>query len=164
MPVLRHGGGNGSILIPFDRLIALNADGTNIRMLSQRDSPRALGINQFGGDVIALDVAGEEGMVMMTRNFIPETTTGSRLGNEKRGLGVELVDTANGRGRMREQPDDATLRYIADEQGQVRIKVQALSDINGNLTGAYRYFFRKPDSSRWVPLESSRLMGGRSSG
>lgn len=153
------GGGNGSILIPFDRLIALNADGTNIRMLSQRDSPRALGINQFGGDVIALDVAGEEGMVMMTRNFIPETTTGSRLGNEKRGLGVELVDTANGRGRMREQPDDATLRYIADEQGQVRIKVQALSDINGNLTGAYRYFFRKPDSSRWVPLESLTIDG-----
>ena len=153
------GGGNGSILIPFDRLIALNADGTNIRMLSQRDSPRALGINQFGGDVIALDVAGEEGMVMMTRNFIPETTTGSRLGNEKRGLGVELVDTANGRGRMREQPDDATLRYIADEQGQVRIKVQALSDINGNLTGAYRYFFRKPDSSGWVPLESLTIDG-----
>jgi hypothetical protein len=158
------GGGNGSILIPFDRLIALNADGTNIRMLSQRDSPRALGINQFGGDVIALDVAGEEGMVMMTRNFIPETTTGSRLGNEKRGLGVELVDTANGRGRVREQPDDATLHYIADEQGQVRIKVQALSDINGNLTGAYRYFFRKPDSSSWVPLESLTMMGGRSSG
>jgi acetyl esterase/lipase len=153
------GGGNGSILIPFDRLIALHADGTNIRMLSQRDSPRALGINQFGGDVIALDVAGEEGMVMMTRNFIPETTTGSRLGNEKRGLGVELVDTANGRGRMREQPDDATLRYIADEQGQVRIKVQALSDINGNLTGAYRYFFRKPDSSSWVPLESLTIDG-----
>ena len=153
------GGGNGSILIPFDRLIALNADGTNIRMLSQRDSPRALGINQFGGDVIALDVAGEEGMVMMTRNFIPETTTGSRLGNEKRGLGVELVDTANGRGRVREQPDDATLRYIADEQGQVRIKVQALSDINGNLTGAYRYFFRKPDSSSWVPLESLTIDG-----
>jgi len=153
------GGGNGSILIPFDRLIALNADGTNIRMLSQRDSPRALGINQFGGDVIALDVAGEEGMVMMTRNFIPETTTGSRLGNEKRGLGVELVDTANGRGRVREQPDDATLRYIADEQGQVRIKVQALSDINGNLTGTYRYFFRKPDSSSWVPLESLTIDG-----
>ncbi|MBB3776132.1 acetyl esterase/lipase [Erythromicrobium ramosum] len=153
------GGGNGSILIPFDRLIALNADGTNIRMLSQRDSPRALGINQFGGDVIALDVAGEEGMVMMTRNFIPETTTGSRLGNEKRGLGVDLVDTANGRGRVREQPDDATLRYIADEQGQVRIKVQALSDINGNLTGAYRYFFRKPDSSSWVPLEALTIDG-----
>jgi acetyl esterase/lipase len=153
------GGGNGSILIPFDRLIALNADGTNIRMISQRDSPRALGFNQFGGDVIALDVAGEEGMIMMTRNFVPEATVGSRLGNEKRGLGVELVDTANGRGRVREQPDDATLRYIADEQGQVRIKVQALRDINGNLTGTYRYFFRKPDSSSWVPLEALTIDG-----
>ncbi|UYV14711.1 alpha/beta hydrolase family protein [Porphyrobacter sp. ULC335] len=153
------GGGDGSILIPFDRLIALNADGTNIRMISQRESSRSLGFNQFGGDVLALDVAGEEGMILMTRNFIPEATTGSRLGNEKRGLGAELVDTANGRGRIREQPDDATRRFIADEQGQVRIKTQAQQDPNGNLTGVFRHFFRKPGSNSWSPLESLVIDG-----
>lgn len=153
------GGGGGSILIPFDRLIAINADGTNIRMISQRDSSRAQGFNQFGGDVLALDVASEEGMILMTRNFIPETTIGTRLGNEKRGLGAELVDIANGRSRMREQPDEATLRYIADEQGQLRIKMQAQRDPNGNLTGIFRYFFRKPDNTSWSPLEALIIDG-----
>lgn len=153
------GGADGGILIPFDRLIALNADSTNIRMISQRDSPRALGFNQFGGDVLALDVAGEEGMILMTRNFIPEMTVGTRLGNEKRGLGAELVDIANGRSRIREQPDDATLRYIADEQGRVRVKMQAQRDSNGNLIGTFRYFFRTPDNNSWAPLESLTIDG-----
>lgn len=153
------GGGDGGLLVPFDRLIALNSDGTNVKMISQRDSLRALGFNQFGGDVLALDVAGEDGMILMTRNFVPETTIGTRLGNVRSGLGVELVDTANARRRLREQPDDATMRYIADEQGQVRIRMQAQRDSNGLLTGNFRYFFRRPGSSSWSPLESLLIDG-----
>jgi dipeptidyl aminopeptidase/acylaminoacyl peptidase len=145
-------GGAGGILVPFDRLIALDAGGGNVKLISQRDSARALGFNQFGGDVIALDVADEADTVLMTRNFVPEETIGTRLGNEKSGLGVELVDTATGRRRMREQPDDATRRYVADEQGRVRIKVQAETGPGGLLTGDYRYFYRKPDSNAWAPL------------
>ncbi len=145
-------GGDGGILIPFDRLVAIDADGSNVKMISQRESARALGFNQFGGDVLALDVADEAGMILMTRNFIPEETTGSRLGNERDGLGVELVDTANARRRMREAPDNATQRYVADEQGRVRIKVQAETGPNGMLTGNFRYFYRKPDSNSWAPL------------
>ena len=145
-------GGDGGILIPFDRLVAIDADGSNVKLISQRESSRALGFNQFGGDVLALDVADEAGMILMTRNFIPEQTTGSRLGNERDGLGVELVDTANARRRMREAPDNATQRYVADEQGRVRIKVQADTGPNGTLTGKFSYFYRKPDSNSWLPL------------
>ena len=146
------GGAQNGLLIPFDRLIALDADGGNIKMISQNDSPRALGFNQFGGDVLALDVAGEEGTILMTRNFVPETTTGSRLGNEKTGLGVELVDTANGRRRMREQPDEGTRRYVADEQGRVRIRMIPQTDSAGQMTGTFLYYYRKPDSNAWNPL------------
>jgi dipeptidyl aminopeptidase/acylaminoacyl peptidase len=145
-------GGEGSVLVPFDRLIALDADGGNVKMISQRDSSRALGINQFGGDVLAFDVAENPDTILMTRNFIPETTIGSRVASDRNGLGVELVDTANARRQIREQPDDATVRYVADEQGRVRIKMQADSGPGGMLTGKFRYFYRKPDSNTWAPL------------
>lgn len=144
--------GTGDILIPFDRLVAVDADGGNLKMISQRDSARALGMNQFGGDVLALDVANEEGMILMSRNFVPDETAGTRLGNLKAGLAVEMVDTADARRRIREQPDDKTMRYVADEFGRVRIKMLAETDTKGMLTGEFRYFYRKTDSNSWLPL------------
>jgi acetyl esterase/lipase len=144
--------GDGGLLIPFDRLVAIDADGGNFKLISQRQSSRALGFNQSGGDVLALDVADEAGMILMTRDFVPEQTIGTRLGNERDGLGVELVDTATARRRAREAPDPATMSYVADEVGRVRIKMQAETGPGGLLTGNFRYFFRKPDSDTWAPL------------
>lgn len=55
------GKGAGGLLVPFDRLFAINADGTEAKMLSQRDSFRATGFNQNGGDIVAFDVNDGEG-------------------------------------------------------------------------------------------------------
>ncbi|MBU7580707.1 MAG: S9 family peptidase [Porphyrobacter sp.] len=156
--------GQGGQLIPFDRLIAVDADGGNVKLVSTRDSARALGFNQFGGDVLALDVADEPGAILMTRNFVPEQTIGTRLGNEKQGLGTELVDTATARRRAREAPDPATRSYIADEQGRVRIKMQAETGPGGLLTGNFRYFYRAPGSNNWVPLGPITIDGATIAG
>ncbi len=152
-------GGDGVLLVPFDRLIAIDADGKNLKMISQSDSSRALTVNQFGGDVLALDVEGEPGTILMTRYFVPEQSAGTRLANEKTGMGVELVDTTNGRRRLREAPDDSTQAYVADEQGRVRIKRQAQTGPGGLLTGDLRYFYRKPDSNTWHPLAPLTIDG-----
>jgi acetyl esterase/lipase len=156
--------GDGGLLIPFDRLVAIDADGGNFKLISQRQSSRALGLNQSGGDVLALDVAGEAGTILMTRDFVPEQTIGTRLGNDRDGLGVELVDTANARRRAREAPDPATLSYVADEAGRVRIKMQAETGPGGLLTGDFRYFYRKPDSNSWLPLGPITIDGALISG
>lgn len=147
------------LLIPFDRLIAVDADGQNLKMISQSDSSRALSINQFGGDVLAFDVAGEPGMILMTRTFVPEQTVGTRLANDRTGLAVELVDTANARRSLREAPDASTQSYIADELGRVRIKRQAQTGAGGLLTGNVRYFYRKPDNNTWLPLAPLTIDG-----
>lgn len=144
--------GEGGLLIPFDRLVAVDADGGNFKLISQRQSSRALGLNQSGGEVLAFDVADEAGTILMTRDFVPEQTIGTRLGNERDGLGVELVDTATARRRAREAPDPATLSYVADDVGRVRIKMQAEIGPGGLLTGDFRYFYRKPGSNSWEPL------------
>ncbi len=50
--------GPSGVLLPYDRLFAVNDDGSNAKELSKRQSANALQALQFGGDVIALDVGG----------------------------------------------------------------------------------------------------------
>lgn len=158
------GKGTDGLLVPFDRLFAINADGTEAKMLSQRDSFRALGFNQNGGDIVAFDVTDSQGEVLMTRNYVPESDINTRLANSKSGLGVDLVDVATGRTRTREAADDGALRYVADERGEVRIKVRALYDGTGNLTGEYVYLYRTPGSNSWKKFEKLTVDGTPISG
>lgn len=153
------GKGSGGLLVPFDRLFAINADGSAAKMLSQRDSMRATAFNQNGGDIVAFDVNDGEGEVLMTRNYIPESDITTRLTNSKSGLGVDLVDVVSGKTRTREAPDDGALRYVADEDGRVRIKVRALYDGTGRLTGEYVYLYRTPDSNSWKRFEKLTIDG-----
>jgi dipeptidyl aminopeptidase/acylaminoacyl peptidase len=153
------GKGAGGLLVPFDRLFAINADGTEAKMLSQRDSFRATGFNQNGGDIVAFDVNDGEGEVLMTRNYIPESDITTRLTNSKSGLGVDLVDVVTGKTRTREAPDDGAMRYVSDENGEVRIKVRALYDGTGNLTGEYVYLYRTPGSNSWKRFENLTIDG-----
>lgn len=69
----------GGILIPFTRMFAIGASGGEPLSMNERQSWRALGFNQNGGDLVALDVAGEEGQILITRNYIKESTRGTRL-------------------------------------------------------------------------------------
>lgn len=146
-------------LIPFDRLLAINADGSQPRQLSERDSSRAARTNQFGGDIVALDVRGSEGELLITHNFVPEVAAATRTVRMKSGLAVDIVDVSSGRSRLLESPDDGVIRYVADEDGRVRIKVRALEDGNGDLTGEYVYQYRTPDSENWQKFENLNIDG-----
>ena len=152
------------VLIPFDRLFAINEDGGQLQQLSARDSAIAARVNQFGGDIVALDLDESEGEVLITRNHVPEVTPTRRTYGNKSGLGVEIINVSDGRSRSLEAPDDGAVRYVADENGRVRIKVRALEDGRGNLTGEYVYLYRTPDSDSWKKFESLTLDGQRIGG
>lgn len=147
-------------LLGFDRLFAISDDGSNAQELSQRQSFRAMGFVQRGGDVVALDVGGEQGQILMARQLVKEVSVGTRLANEEEGLGVDLVDVENGRRRTRERADPGAQRFIADEVGRVRLKVRARSDGRGFLTGEYDYAYRAKDSNGWQLLKDLTI-GGR---
>ena len=127
--------------------------------MSKRTSPRALGFAQQGGDVLALDVGDEQGQILMSREWVEENTTGTRVASRDNGLGVDLVEVASGKRRIRERADPAAQRYVADEAGQVRIKVRARFDGNGRLTGDYDYFFRMPGKNGWDALDNLTIEG-----
>ncbi|MDC8753208.1 hypothetical protein OIK40_00970 [Erythrobacter sp. sf7] len=58
------------VLLPFERLFAIDDTGDNVQELSKRQSGMALGFVQQGGDVLALDVGGEQGQILMSRQSV----------------------------------------------------------------------------------------------
>ncbi len=147
------------VLVPYDRLYALGVDGSGLLPITQRDSSRALSINQDGGRVIAFDVAGEEGKVLITRNFVPERKVGTRVGNDREGLGVDLFDINDGSRRRAVRPDAQASFFLADENGAVRLKARSREDNRGDLTGRTVYMVRSADRGDWERLEGVTLDG-----
>ncbi|QZH74736.1 MAG: S9 family peptidase [Erythrobacter sp.] len=144
---------NGSIPISYSRLLSVGTDGSDPNLVTARRSSSARGVQQDGGSVLALDVEGEENRVLITRDFLEDTEIGSRLGNAEPGLGVESVDVTRNRRTTVEDPDQFATGYIADETGEVRLKIRNPRDGAGRLTGATQYWYRTPDSSRWIRFE-----------
>jgi len=144
----------GGIPVGFSRMFAVSADGEQINTLTTRGSSYARGYLQDGGTVLALDVEGKDNTILMTRQFLDETRIGSRLGNAVNGLGVETVDLVRASRRSTvERPDDDATRYVADENGEVRLKVRRPDNATGRLTGETYYFYRSAGSKRWRPFE-----------
>lgn len=148
------------VLLGMSRMFAINADGSDVEVLSEKTSSRAVRAVQDGGTIVALDLPGKDEGVLMTREYVPEMTTGSRFGSDKAGLGLDLVDITNGRRRAIEQPDVRNVRYIADQYGNVRIRVWNMIDQrDGYRTSEYEYFMRDVGANGWTRLGEFTIDG-----
>ena len=152
-------GDSAGTLIPFNRLFAINDDGSDPDQITEDRSSRARWFNQFGGSVVALDVEGEQGKLLLTKNYVPEYSRNTSLVSKKEGLGVDLVDIETRGRKPRERPDAKAMRYVADDKGNIRIKVRALTDGLRNLTGEYVYMYRPVDKDGWERLENLTVDG-----
>ena len=152
------------VLLWFSRMFSFNADGSDIKVLTQGRSNRALDFRQDGGSIVALDVPGEENHILMTRDYVPETTIGTRLANESSGLGVDAVDITNRRRKVVERPDDKASTYIADENGRVRLKVLNVARGDGTLTGKRLYYYRPSGDDGWREFDQVLIDGQERTG
>ncbi|PEQ12335.1 S9 family peptidase [Novosphingobium sp. PC22D] len=150
--------------LTLNRTFAIDADGSNLKLLSARSSFRSLGIAQSGGTVIDRDIAGDRNAVLMTRVFVPESTIGTLTAKTDEGYGVELVDTATGRRRTVEKGRRDASSYISDGRGKVRVMGAAKYDALGFLNGKEQFYYRLPGSDRWDPLARSAYDGSLTTG
>ncbi len=141
-------------MLGFSRMVALNADGSQLKQLSARATDTALGTAVFGGDVLDLlpDDAGSA--VLMERNFVPETTTGHIIAQTREGLGVERVDTVTLKRTTIEPGKPTATEYLTDGHGAVRIMGARGVTGNGFETSSVTYSYRTPGSRDWQPLSS----------
>ena len=138
--------------IAFTRMVSLNADGSDLKLLSKRTSAGALGFAQSGGEIIDWGPDGSNGSVLMTSMAIPEYSTGTHLANTREGMGVELVDATTLKRRSVELPRGSASEYISDGHGNVRILGVSETRGMGMSTGRYTYSYRTPDSREWKKL------------
>lgn len=145
---------------PFTRIVSLNADGSDLKMLSAEQSDRALGVAYDGGAIIDWLGDGAGGKVLMTRYFVPESTTGTMMASTKRGKGVERVDTTSLARVVVEQPKPGVVEYITDGHGAVRVRGLRSVDDSGYFGNTIIYSYRPKDARDWQPLSEVSAVTG----
>jgi dipeptidyl aminopeptidase/acylaminoacyl peptidase len=139
-------------IVTVSRLVALDADGGNVRVLGQTDSFYQRYANLWGGQIIDW-LPGENNNVLMGQNFVPEQRERTNIERSENGFGVVRVDTATLRTRRVETPRPQAVAYISDGRGHVRImgsqRPRGATGMAGNVVS---YVFRRAGSAEWEPL------------
>ena len=139
-------------ILGFGRLIAVDLDGKNAKLLGQPSSWYDAGLRQFDGTILDWN-GSRDGTVLMQREYVPEEgKIGSHIVREKQGLGVDSVDTRSIRSLSVEPPKDTASNYMTDERGNVR--VMTVPDVNhsGTFSGRVKYLYRTKSSRDWKSL------------
>ena len=139
-------------------IIAIDASGSNLRVLSKRRSDRSLYSDFRGGSVIDWS-ASDNGSLLMTRSYVPENDTGTRMASRSEGLGVDRIDSVNGQARRVEAPNRDAVFYLSDGHGNVRVMAtQGYASATGQLDPIIRFFYRSKDGRAWAPLAQSDIV------
>jgi dipeptidyl aminopeptidase/acylaminoacyl peptidase len=140
--------------IPYWRTIAFDMDGKNPTYIGRRPGMEAQRVMQFDGRII--DWMEGDGSVLISRDYVPDSYTGTHTGSDKDGLGVDRVDTVTGKGSSIEPPNKSVRSYITDGQGNVRIRVGDEVDDQGTLNGATDYLYRAAGDRRWKKFSRTK--------
>ncbi len=155
-----------SYLVPMRRTLSMDPDGKNQIFLGQKDTLEQVG-KRFGDGEVLDWLNGIDGMVLMARSYVPESTTGRMIGRKEEGLGVDRIDARTGKVTQVERPGDDTSGYISDGLGNIRIMSTTKVTESGLMTGVENYSYRTTDDRTWKPLGSytqDRKGGGRGTG
>lgn len=138
-------------LLGFSRLVSLDLNGGNAKLLGQAQSIYDSRLRQDDGDIV--DWLGQtENAVLMSRDYVPEAgKIGSNIVRVKNGRGVDKINVST----MRSEPIEAPRAgawYVTDGRGNVRIMAVIGARDSGMLTGKTDYFYRVAGSREWKPL------------
>jgi dipeptidyl aminopeptidase/acylaminoacyl peptidase len=138
--------------VGITRIVAVDADGKNLKVLSTRQNQYTRGY-QFGGGSVIDWLPDENGSVLMTRVYLPDDHIGSHLGSSTRGLGVDRIDTRTLKVRHIEPARVDAVAYITDGRGTVRIVGTRKTHIGGEQdTGVVSFSYRLPGSQELQKL------------
>jgi dipeptidyl aminopeptidase/acylaminoacyl peptidase len=139
-------------LLPFTRMIAVNADGGNLQQLSTQTNSYSHGYELGGGSIIDW-LPDQDAAVLMSRVYVPDDHVGSMIGSTKEGLGADYIDTRTLKHTAVESPRDGAFEYISDGRGAIRIiGLRAPPGATAQDTGVLDYLYRPQESKQWRKL------------
>ncbi|MDI1294742.1 MAG: alpha/beta fold hydrolase [bacterium] len=143
----------GDHVYTFSNIVAVDAAGGNVKLLSQRRGENALSYDFRGGGIVDL-LPGQDGAILMARSYVPEAKVGSLIERRAEGLGVDRVDTRSGAIKRIESPEKLAVDYVSDGRGNVRIMGVLERKESGYDTGKYNFLYRRPGQSQWSHLST----------
>ena len=132
------------------RLIAINADGSELKLVSMRQGNNAERFSYFGGSLIDL-LPGDDGAVLLGREHVPEGKTGSKIVKTEEGYGVDRVDTRTLASKRIVGATRSATEFISDGLGTVRIMGLMKTESEYD-SGIRRYLYRLVGQKAWQPL------------
>lgn len=144
-------------VVGISRLVAVDAIGGNVKMVSQRESQNAWYFSGYGGEVLDW-LPGQDGAVLMGRWHVPESKAGSLIADRGEGFGVDRVDTRTLQTRTLVRPSIDASEFITDGSGNVRIAGSTDFAAGYVQTGLTRYRYRAKGSTDWKGLSDYRVL------
>ena len=141
----------------FSRLFTVDSVSGGIKMLSQDTSNRGLYQMNYGGALIDWVAEGHPGRVLMTRQFVPQTSLNTRIKSDLEGFGVEAVDVETQKRAVVEKPRGESGEFISDGHGTVRVMGMYPRHPTGYLKGYVDYLYRRKGSRDWEKLSQLTL-------
>ena len=136
-------------ILPFSRMIAVDANGANLRLLSKPVNFYSRGVSLGDGGVLDW-LPEEDGMVLMTRAQLADDRIGSRLGSSLSGIVVDKLNTRTMAATKLENVRDHA-DYLSDGHGTLRIMGVEQYEQNSN-SGVRRYYYRAVGGRDWKLL------------
>jgi acetyl esterase/lipase len=159
-----YGTVNGPVgVAAYSRVVAMNIDGTNVKILTTQENLHSRGFSLDGGSIIDW-LPDEDGAALMSRWYLPDDRTGSHLGSSKSGLGVDWLNTRTLASRPVVAPFDQAVEYLSDGRGTVRVMgIQAKRvGVDGYASGDFKFSYRRQGSQEWEKL--SEVVGEERNG
>ncbi|HEX8574230.1 MAG TPA: S9 family peptidase [Allosphingosinicella sp.] len=140
------------------RLVAVNADGSNLKLLSRRERAYDLYVSFGGGDIIDW-LPGSDGAVLMGRQYVPEARAGTHMADDREGYGVDRIDTSTLASKTVEPPKPRASDYVSDGRGTVRIMASTdAAGATGYDSGKINHYYRTKASRDWKPLGTYNVL------
>jgi dipeptidyl aminopeptidase/acylaminoacyl peptidase len=138
-------------IVSVSKLFAVNADGTNMKRVTIRQGKNAQYAMAFGGNVIDM-LPGDDGAVLVGRQYVPESNINTRIEKKEEGYGVDRIDTATLTTKRVVRPYFNASEYISDGIGNVRIMGATGYEAGGYAQTKTTYSYRVAGKDQWQPL------------
>jgi dipeptidyl aminopeptidase/acylaminoacyl peptidase len=132
------------------RIIAVNTDGSNLKILSKKQGQNADYFAYYGGEVIDF-LPGDDDAVLMGREYVPESSSSTMITKDEQGYGVDRIDTNKVTSKRVVKPSKLATDYISDGLGNVRIMSIMVRDGDYD-SGRRKYFYRAATGGEWEAL------------
>ncbi|HEY4338882.1 MAG TPA: alpha/beta fold hydrolase [Steroidobacteraceae bacterium] len=139
--------------LPITRMVAVNADGTKSQQLSTPMNAYSRGYLLRDGAVIDW-VPGQDGSVLVARNYLPDSRRESHVAKDLKGLGVDSLDTNTLAVKHIVTPREDAYDYISDGYGTVRIVAERNRLGQGADRSDYTFLYRLQGSDTWHHLST----------